>query len=799
MGIRKMKTILFALMFFVLSPVLKAEKSSDSIRINENFDFDWKFRLGDLKEASSPGLNDSDWRSVQLPHDWSVEMPFEKSMPRGASMGFMPGGIGWYRKSFVVPEELKGRNIFILFDGVYHQSDVYLNGRHLGFHPYGYIGFGYDLTPYIKPGQKNVIAVRVDHSNAPSSRWYSGSGIYRHVWLKVTNPVHIANWGTYVTTPKISKEAAEVKITTTIANSGTSDKNITLESEIFSDKGEVVAKTAFTTMMGSGMMIDCVQSVSVADPQLWSVRRPTLYRLVSSVKIEGQLTDRVETPFGIREVRYDPQKGFFLNGENIKMKGVNLHQDAGSLGTAVPDRSYERRLEILKEYGCNAIRCSHNPPSPEFLALCDKLGFLVIDEAFDKWKSGYYSTYFDQWWQKDLDAMLRRDRNHPSIVMWSVGNEVGEQGDTTGVGTSRAQMLVDYVHRTEPSRKVMVAIAPGNVSKRLYNTNGFNDALDIVGYNYQEPWYTSDKKSFPDRLIFGSEVFPYYRGRIGSLRDYFPKNPWYDVAGNDFVFGQFLWAGVDYLGESSGWPSKGWPTSPFDVCMFEKSRAAFHRAVWKENEPMVSIAVADQSLNIDPGKDRWSWPHLISHWTFPQYTGHVIEVQTITNCQQVELWVNGASLGRRNTAEFTNNTIVWHVPYKAGKIEAKGYNKDAEAAVFELNTAGQPSKIVLSPDREMIHSDGQDLSHVTVKLVDEKGVVVPNDDRQLTFEVTGSGKLIGLDNGDLRRDEAFKGSIRTTYFGKALAVIQSLRQQGDIILKVSTKGLPAAELTIKSK
>lgn len=794
-----MKKTIILLILYALSPYLRANIVSDSIRIKENFDFGWKFKLGDIKDAISPSFDDSDWKDIQLPHDWSIELPFDKNMPRGGSMGFMPGGIGWYRKTFDIPNAYKSKKVYILFDGVYHQSDVYINGKHLGFYPYGYMGFEYDLTPYLKIGQKNFISVRVNHSNYPSSRWYSGSGIYRHVWLKVNNPVRVANWGTYVTTPKITKEVADVKFVTTIENNSGSNKLIELESKVINSKGEIVANSSSTATIAKGKKNDLAQSATVANPLLWSIDKPNMYRLVSSIKVDGQLADRYETQFGIRDVRYDAQKGFFLNGINIKMKGMNLHHDAGALGTAVPDRSFERRLEILKEFGCNAIRCSHNPPSPEFLSLCDKIGLLVIDEAFDKWKSGYYEAYFDKWWQIDLDAMLRRDRNHPSIVMWSIGNEVQEQNDTTGVGTARAVMLQDYVHKTEPTRKVMVAVAPGKFNERLYNKNGFNNALDIVGYNYQEPWYKDDKKAYPNRLIFGSEVFPYFRGRMESMRDYFPKNPWYDVAENDFVFGQFLWAGVDYIGESSGWPSKGWVTSPFDACMFERSRAAFHRAVWKENVPMVSIAVADQSLNIDPGKDHWSWPNLISHWTFPQYAGHVIEVQTITNCEQVELMINDFSFGKRKCADYTNNTIVWHVPYKAGKILSIGYNKGVEVARYELNTAGKPSRIALVADRETIQADGQDLSHITVTLVDENGVIVPNKDTQLSFQVSGNGKLIGLDNGDLRSDEPFKGDKRTTYFGKALAVIQSFRQPGDIIMKVSATGLPTTTLIIKGK
>lgn len=766
------------------------------MRIRKEFDFDWKFKLFDNKEASVPNFDDSQWEEVQLPHDWSIKLPLNKN--GSASMGFLPGGIGWYRKTFSVPSEYKNKTVKIQFDGVYHQCDVFINGKHIGFHPYGYIGFEYNLSQYLNLEGKNTLAVRVDHSNSPSSRWYSGSGIYRHAWLTVTDLIQISTWGTSVTTPRISRESADVKIEVTLENNSKDSKDITIENRILKFNGEQVSFKKSSSVIGSNSTLKINQQLTVEKPELWSIDSPNMYRMATTLKIGNKIVDDYVTPFGIRSTKFDPKKGFFLNGENIKLKGMCLHQDAGVLGTAVPDRSFERRLQILKEYGCNAIRCSHNPPAPEFLDLCDRLGFVVIDESFDKWEDGYYKKYFNEWWEKDLNAMLQRDKNHPSIIMWSIGNEVREQNDTTGHGKAIAKMLLDYVHKTEPTRPVTVVIAPGDVKKRPYNKSGFTSVPDIVGYNYQEPWLLEDKKNYPDRMMFVGEAFPYYTGRNNSLRDYKPQNPWYIVAANDFIFGQFIWAGVDYLGESSGWPSSGWPTSPFDICMFEKSRAAFHRAMWNSN-PMVSIAVADQSLNIDPGKDHWSWPHLISHWNFPQYTGHVIEIQTITNCDSVELRINNASLGKRRTSDYSNNTIVWHVPYKAGKIEAKGYNKGAEVTKFELNTSGKPARIELSADLTNLHSDGQDLSHITINIVDSYGIPVPDADKLLTIEVTGNGKFLGIDNGDLRRKDTFSGNKLSTYFGKALAIVQSLRKAGEINVKITAEDLPPATIKLICK
>lgn len=771
-------------------------------RIHENIDFDWKFNFGEVENGSAATLNDSGWRDVNLPHDFSIEQP--KSQRAGGQMGFHPGGIGWYRKTLDIPADYRGKRVTILFDGVYHQSDVYVNGKHLGHYAYGYTGFEYDLTPHLKYGAENTIAVRVDHSDSPTSRWYSGSGINRSVWLTVTNPVRVETWGTYITTPVVEGGKAEVKIVTTLENTG-GRKNVTLENVILDANGRQVASASSASAVPKGKK-DVEQTLALPNPSLWSPDSPYLYSVRTLVKIDGRVVDNYESTFGVRTIRFDPEKGFFLNGENIKMRGVNLHEDAGPLGTAVPYRANERKLEILKAYGANAIRLSHNPYDVSMLELCDRLGFLVIDECFDKWKSGYYSRMFDEWWKINLGSMIRRDRNHPSVVIWSVGNETSEQNDMTGEGTARAKMLVDFTHQLEPTRPVMIAIASGNLTETPYFHNGYADTPDLIGLNYMEALFEDVKKEHPEWIFFGSEVLPYYRGRTDQVRDYdFRRNPWYDAKENDWVPGYFIWPGVDYLGES-GWPDKGWPGGVFETTLREKPRGAFLRSEWNP-EPMVRIAVVDPNLNIPQPRDLWTWPRMIDHWNFPQFANQLVQIQTITNCDEVELFVSSVTprgtqqrfSARRRRADFDNNTIVWYAPYFPGKIYAKGYIDGKEVAYYELNTAGEKKELRLTADRTEITADGRDLSYIDVELVDENGVVVPNDEVEITFEVTGSGSLVGLDNGFVASDYAFKGNVYDTYFGRAQAIVQSGRTPGQITLKAKAEGLPEAVIVINSK
>jgi beta-galactosidase len=772
-------------------------------RTRQNFDFDWRFLKADPTNASQVNFDDTLWRQLDLPHDWSIEEPPDERMTEGRKAGFFPAGVAWYRKRFTVPAEARERKVFIEFDGVYHRSDVYLNGRHLGHRPYGYVSFQYDLTPHLRYDGENVLAVRVNHSDAPTSRWYSGSGIYRHVWLTTCSPLRVAQWGTFVSTSEVSATAATVHIRTALQNESNESRACSVQTTIQDPSGNDVATIETPADIPAGGQSELAQAVKIASPAIWSPDQPQLYAARAVVKEKNQIRDTYRTIFGIRDARFDARKGFLLNGRSLKLKGVCVHQDAGCLGAAVPERAWERRLEALKGMGCNAIRMSHNPPAPELLDLCDRMGFLVMDEAFDKWtQAGYYAKFFGDWWQRDLEAMVLRDRNHPCIIIWSVGNEVGEQG--TSEGTRIFNQLAAHVRRFDSTRPVTYAAHPDR-EKRCVNNNGFAEALDVVSYNYQEQFYEQDKQEHPDRIVLGTESYPFFRaqGAAGAVRhvrlEFAPINPWYDVAKHDWVAGQFIWSGIDYLGESSGWPSKGWCNGLIDTCGFPKTCAGFHRAAWR-TDPVVQIAVLDDGLDTDPGRAMWSWPRMWRGWNYPA-SGAVRRVQTFTNCRMVELLSNGASLGVREAAAYPNSTIEWYVAWSPGKLEAIGRNDPdgKPIAVDEIQTAGAPAKIVLKPDRARINADGQDICHLEVTLVDDKGVVVPNDDRQITFEIRGAGKLVGTDNGDLRSTESYKGGQRTTRWGRCLAVVRSARAPGEIKVSAQASGLAGSTVTIGTK
>ncbi len=771
------KTTLFCFTLFMATSLL-AQKG---IRLKENFDFDWKFSLSDNPQYAKKSYTDATWKDVQLPHDWSITLPFDPNVT--GSVGHLPGGIGWYRKTFKLPATYKGKSVSILFDGIYHQSDVYINGHHLGFRPYGFCSIEYDLTPFLDPQGENVIAVRADRSkNNENARWYTGTGIYRHVWLQVTNPVHVATYGTYVTTPVITPEKAEIQVATTVMNTTGKAEKLSVSQQVLNEAGKVIAKGDHHSLsLDASATTDIRQSLLLNNPRLWTQEDPMMYTLETTVKAGGKVVDVVHTPFGVRTIAFDSEKGFLLNGQQVKLKGMCLHMDAGSLGTAVPDRSYERRLEIIKEYGCNAIRCAHNQPSPEFLDLCDRMGFLVIDEAFDKWKSGYYEKYFDEWWQRDLADMILRDRNHPCIILWSIGNEVTEAWDGSNVGIERAKMLQDFVHEMEPSRLVTLA-AQNN------HRGEFSAVVDVAGYNYLEARLLTDRKKDPSRLFLVSEELPYYSGAEGNIRSYTVNNPWNIVAAHDFIAGGFIWSGVDYLGEAGG-AAHGWSNGLFDICMFEKPRAAYHRAMWNE-QPSVGMAVIDQSLDMDHGRDLWQWPKMASHWSFPNsYIGMIMEVRTTTNCERVELFMNDKSMGIYETADYPNNTIVWNVPYTPGKLEAKAYNGNEVVATNLLVTAKRTSRLTLTTDRTQIKADGQDLSHMAIQLLDDKGNPVQVDDRKITVSVEGEGVFRGLDSSELRRTIPFGSNELPTKFGQALIIVQSTRKAGSIQVHVKAEGI----------
>lgn len=763
-----MKRLLLIIAAIVMTAV---EADAAEPRIRRNFDFDWKFALNPKGDFSAADADDSRWNDVQLPHDWSISLDFDRNI--SGSVAHLPGGMGWYRKTFTLPEEMRGKKVAIHFDGIFMNSDVWLNGKHIGSRPYGFCSQTYDMTPYLKKNGTNVLAVRVDRSrNDEIARWYAGAGIYRHAWLVATEATHIATYGNYITTPQISNDEATVQVVTSVVRATT--KKVTIIHRITDADGRTVARSSGT---------DSVQRMSVKAPHLWSVDSPYLYKLETTLKEGGRIIDRVTETFGVRSIEFSASQGFLLNGKRMKLQGLCLHQDDGSFGCAVPDRAYERRLEILKEYGCNAIRMSHNQPSPELLDMCDRMGFVVIDEAFDKWKSGYYAKYFDEWWQRDMNDMLLRDRNHPCIILWSIGNELQEAWDQSNEGIERAKMLNDFVHRHEPTR-------PTTLAGQNNHRGEFSAVVDVSGYNYLEPRMISDHRRNPSQRFLVSEELPYYSGAEGNIRSYTIYNPWNYVRDNDFIAGGFIWVGVDYLGES-GWPSKGWSCGLFDICMNEKPRAAYHRAQWN-SKPIVRTAVMDASLDIDHGRDLWQCPNMTADWSFPRsYEGLVMDVRTITNCEEVELLLNGKVMGCERTANHKNNTIEWHIPFTPGEVVARGYNNGIVADTFRIATARKTESVKVSIDRNEIRADGQDVAFVSLQLTDSRGNDVQVDDRKVTVEVEGAGVFCGIDNGDLRRSVPFGASQKqlSTYFGKALVRVRSTRKGGEIRVKMQVEGI----------
>ena len=784
-------------------------------------DYDWKFIQSDVKEAEKPNFDDSKWRMLNLPHDWSIEGEFKEDATSQGSGGYLPMGIGWYRKQFTMPEMRKDQQFSIEFDGVYMNSDVWINGLHLGKHVYGYTGFSYDLTPYLKKG-KNTIAVKVDNSLQLSSRWYTGSGIYRHVWLSITNPVHVVQWGTYITTPQVDSISASVSVRTKIENKLTIPKKMVLRSVIKNGSGIEIAMVETPVSISASGKEEIEQTIKVASPMLWSIENPALYSLKSYLLEGKNEVDNYSSTFGIRNIEYDKDKGFLLNGKHVKMNGVCLHHDAGCLGAAVPEQAWVRRLQVLKEMGCNAIRTSHNPPAPEFLDLCDKMGFLVMDEIFDEWMErkapefGYHK-YFQQNSQADLISMIHRDRNHPSIVLWSAGNEVPDQVKENGSETLRK--LMETFHNEDPTRPVTQAndcIAAGDGPAKL----SFLEMQDIVGYNYVDRWrerrelyYSIDRHDHPNWKMIGTEnvSVPGIRGqyslqtdksdsRPGRSRDYRvsmiqAEQLWKFTAVNNYVIGDFMWTGIDYLGEAR-WPNKSSSSGVIDLCGFPKDGFYFYQSQWTK-KPMV---------------------HVFPHWNWKGHEGQVISVIAYSNCDSVELFLNGKSFGVKSSvfpqqghatawntfaspyiaATTSDLHLSWDVPYEPGTLKVVG-KKGGKMVTEEVNTTSKPVAIRLSADRKEINADAHDIANIKVELVDENGLVVPDANNQIEFIVEGEGILKGTDNGNPQDKTQMQSPKRNAFNGLALAVVQSTRKSGNIRITVSSKDLKEAVLEVNTK
>ncbi|MCP4313558.1 MAG: glycoside hydrolase family 2 protein [Bacteroidetes bacterium] len=798
------------------------EQARQKIRL----DFDWKFSRGDFPEASEKDFDDSRWQKLDIPHDWAILDTFSKDNPTGRSGGFASGGVGWYRKNFKLNKKDAFSNISIEFGGVYENSEVWINGHYLGKRPFGYISFHYDLTPHLDFKGENVLAVRVDNSKQPNARWYTGCGIYRHVWLVKTDRLHIARHGVYTTTPFISEDSAVVSISTTIENDFDEEKHFNLVNELYSPDNELVARIETSAILQGNATLEVNQKLTVLKPGLWSPDHPSLYKLKTVIGNQKATYDQLETIMGIRHFTFSADTGFTLNGESMKFRGVNNHSDLGALGAALNDRVLERRLEILKEMGCNAIRTAHNPPCEELLDMCDRMGFMVMDEAFDEWleswpfggvkkpegKAKYgYHLHFNQWAEKDLTELIRRDRNHPSVILWSVGNEIPDA--CFEVGTERLKKLMEVVRLEDPTRPVTCGIT----HMHLANESGFASELDVTGYNGGGGscfMYEKDHETYPDRVFLATEVphsfqtrgiyrtQSWYRGEnpLGGImkvpnlseEEIFTNVPKYYSSSYDnamvrigardswrrtrdfpFMCGEFRWTGFDYLGETMfGWPAKFWNFGIIDMCGFPKDTYFFYQSQWTE-DAMV---------------------HLLPHWNWMGKEGTNIPIVAYSNCESVELFLNGRSLGEKEMGDKTD--LVWQVPYEPGVLVAKGKREGETVCEKEVVTAGSPASIRLLADRKTIKAQRQEVVHIEVNIVDKDNNFVPDASNRLQFRVEGEAEIIAVDNGDPLNEESFDSSTRKTFNGKCLVILKSTGEAGKITLYAESEGLEGEELVI---
>lgn len=794
---------------FVAS-VLLVHVFASAQRTTLKFNKDWKFYLGDDSAARNVKYDDSKWRILNLPHDWSIEGSFSEKYPTTFNQGALPAGIGWYRKTFTVPLSSKERKVFINFDGVYRNSEVWINGHYLGKRPNGYISFQYELTPYLKFGNaKNVIAVKVDNSEQPNSRWYTGSGIYRNVWLETTSLVHAEQYGIVILTPVVTNQNAIVEIKTRIVQrlGHFAPYKATLITKLYDNQNRLVGQSTKAIPIGDNPTV--IQKIKIAQPHLWSNDKPYLYKAISHIKVGSGLYDKHITAFGIRYFNFDSQKGFSLNGNPMKILGVCMHHDLGALGAAVNTRAIERQLQILKAMGCNAIRTSHNPPAPELLDLCDKMGFIVMDEAFDMWKKSKnkfdYHVDWNQWHAKDLEDQIKRDRNHPSVFMWSIGNEIREQFDSTGTGITGE--LVQIVKNLDPTRPVTCALTENNPEKNfIYQSH----SLDILGFNYKLYDYSGLPKKFPGEKIIASETASalatrgHYDMPSDSNRLWPPDaksknygNPdhtvsaydntfaywgatheqsWNAVKKTDFIAGTFVWSGFDFLGEPVPyqWPARSSYYGIVDLAGFPKDVYYLYQSEWT-NKPVL---------------------HIFPHWNWK--TGDSVDVWAYyNNANEVELFLNGKSLGTK-TKTGDSLHVWWRVKYEPGTLKAVSRKEGKIVLTKEIKTAGAPAKIELIADRKVLKADGEDLSFIKVKITDAKGNLVPNADNLVNFRVKGAGQIAGVDNGLQTSTESFKASFRKAYNGLCLLIVKTKEVKGNIVVSASANGLQTASVVLRS-
>lgn len=768
------------------------------------FDNDWRFFRGNNATASEPIFDDSKWRKLDLPHDWSIEdipgtgSPFDTAAVSHVNTGFTSGGTGWYRKTFTMAPHQRGKRIVIRFDGVYMNADFWINGVALGNHPYGYTSFFYDITDHIKWNAPNTIAVEVKNEGR-NSRWYSGSGIYRHVWLQVLPPVHVAQWGTFITTPEVTKNWAAVNIKTTVQNETLMPGKIQLITKIKDAKGIVKATVTVTKEIAANTAVEFDQDVKIPAPALWSPASPALYTAVTEVYHQQKKTGITTTTFGIRRISFDAVHGFRLNGTTLKLKGGCVHHDNGPLGSKAYDRAEERKVALLKASGFNAIRTSHNPPSPAFLEACDRLGMLVIDEAFDTWNDRKnkedYHLYFKDWWQKDLESMVKRDRNHPSVIMWSTGNEIPNRGKDEVAAV--AASLTAFVKQLDNTRPVTCGV--NGIDQ---HPDAFLEALDVPGYNYALSSYETDHERFPGRVMYGSESFPL------EAYDY-----WKGVTDHPWVIGDFVWTAFDYIGEASiGW--LGYPQSKkfypwnlaycgdIDICGWKRPQSYYRDVLWKKDQLSLFVksphpTFEDWNEKLEPWS-KWNWEDVVPRWDWKGFEDSLLEVTVYSSCEVIELFLNGRSLGKKTTGNDEKFRATFQVPYQTGNLKAVGYKGNQQVAVSTLQTPGKSAGLQLSADRNIIKANNQDLSYITVELTDASGNRDFKSETPVNFSLEGPATIVGIGNGNPKSTESFQALHRKTWQGRCLVIIKSTGMPGTITLHASATGRIKSQVVVKA-
>ena len=811
-----MKKMIFLLFLSTLVII-----NTNAQRIHSSFDSFWKFHSGDVSNGENVNYNSQNWRMVTLPHDWSIEGlpnqadsvigPFSAKSVGATATGYTVGGIGWYRKSFKL-NNIANDEVVIYFDGVYMNSDVFINGHHLGNHPYGYTPFSYNITPYLKPnGEENILAVRVSNEGK-NSRWYSGSGIYRHVWLTVMPRLHLGQWGVYITTPEVSSKSATIKVQSKLVNDENSEKRVILRTTIFNaaDKKIVERKNEITIKGKNSLtkpgVTEMQQSFNVDDPHLWSPDAPYLYHTVSELLVNNKVIDRVTNNFGIRSIEITAVKGFLLNGKPILLRGGCVHHDNGPLGAASIDAAEIRKVHLLKTFGFNAVRTSHNPPSQQFLDACDSIGIIVIDEAFDQWERSKnpedYHLYFDTSWQKDIGSMVQRDRNHPAVVFWSIGNEINERADEPGLAI--AKKLRDEVKSFDNTRPVTEAICDfwDHPGYKWDTTAAAYALLDVGGYNYMWKMYASDHAKYPGRIMMGTESFP---------NEAFEN--WQQVKEHPYVIGDFVWTAMDYLGETGiahssldSTPSFQLQTFPWfnswcgdiDLIGGKKPQLYYRDVVWGHSklEMLVHKPIPEGHTE---AVSAWGWPDEVHSFTFPGDEGKKMQVHVYTSYPSVRLQLNGKTIGEQNVSEATRLTATFSIAYQAGVLKAIALQNGIAVDSVILQTAGKPVQIKLNADRKVINANRNDLSYVTAEVVDANGNIVPDATIPLQFSIEGAGKIIATANANPSDMESFQQPQHKTFLGKCLIIVQPKGKAGTIKLKANGKGLKSGEVVINTK